>query len=142
MASANIISQPEPGYVHLVLYEQQHEQFYLEIPILIFTSVCSSPCKYLRYLGWCVLGVEGELQDRQRHKVALNGNLVDQGVYYYELSVAQQGMLFTCLILFYLVLELTTRQMSFFTPSTLRSSSCAARCHLNQPKQRMVSGMN
>jgi hypothetical protein len=46
--------------------------------------------------------VEGELQDGQRHKVAPNGNLVDQGVYYYELPVAQQGMFFTCLVLFYL----------------------------------------
>jgi hypothetical protein len=49
--------------------------------------------KYLRYLGWCVLGVEGSLQDEQGHQVNLNGELVDQGVYHYRLPVTRQGYL-------------------------------------------------
>ena len=36
-----------------------------------------------RSLGWCVLGVIGVLQDGQRSEIALDGELVDQGVYYY-----------------------------------------------------------
>ena len=75
-------SQPPPGSVHLVLLSQENP-FYLEIPTAIITPLCLRPRKYLRYLGWCVLGVIGVLQDGQRSEIALDGELVDQGVYYY-----------------------------------------------------------
>ena len=42
-----------------------------------------SPRKYLRYLGWCVLGVDGVLKDEPGNGIALDGELVDQGVYHY-----------------------------------------------------------
>lgn len=95
MSSANT-RRPTPlaGHIHLVLFQQVHESFYLEIPVAIIQTVCLRPCKYLRYLGWCVLGVEGSLQDEQRHQVELNGNLVDQGTYHYRLPVAHQDALF------------------------------------------------
>jgi len=47
------------------------------------STVCLRPRKYLRYLGWCILGVIGVLKDEQGTRVALNGKLVDQGVYHY-----------------------------------------------------------
>ena len=75
-------SQPPSGFIHLVLLSQQNP-FYLQIPIAIVGTVCLSPRKYLRYLGWCVLGVIGVLIDEQGNEIALNGGLVDQGVYHY-----------------------------------------------------------
>ena len=74
-------SQPPSGFIHLVLL--QEVPFYLEIPTAIVATVCLSPRKYLRYLGWCVLGVVGVLIDEQGNEIALNGELLDQGVYHY-----------------------------------------------------------
>jgi hypothetical protein len=77
-------SQPPPGFVHLILFSQEDEDpFYLEIPTTIVATLCLRPRKYLRYLGWCILGVIGDLKDEQGNRIALNGELVDQGVYRY-----------------------------------------------------------
>jgi hypothetical protein len=73
-------SQPPLGFIHLILLSQENP-FYLEIPRAIVATVCSSPRKYLRYLGWCVLGVIGDVGDEQGNVIALDGELVDQGVY-------------------------------------------------------------
>ncbi len=112
MVSGNITAQPTPpdGHVHLVIFEQPRESFYLEIPLRVITDVCRHPPKYLRYLGWCVLGVEGSLQDGQGHQVDLNDDLVDGGVYYYRLPAAQQG----CLLPFFVILKLTIPQISCY----------------------------
>jgi hypothetical protein len=74
--------QPPSGFIHLVLLSQQ-SPFYLQIPTAIVPTLCLSPRKYLRYLGWCVLGVIGVLKDEQGNEIALDGELVDQGVYHY-----------------------------------------------------------
>ena len=133
MSSANNARRPTPpvGHVHLVLFEQVHESFYLEIPVTVIRTVCLRPCKYLRYLGWCVLGIEGSLQDEQGHQVELSGNLVDQGVYHYRLPAAHQGF---PLFFFVIDQELTTPQMFSSTLLTLKLSSCAAKHHLKQPQ--------
>jgi hypothetical protein len=140
MASANITAQltPPEGHVHFVLLEQQPDPFYLEIPLNVITNVCLHPPKYLRYLGWCILGVEGSLQDGRGHQVNPNDKLVDKGVYHYRLPAAQQG----CLLYFFVILKLTTPQIPSLTPLTLRSSSCAARYHLKQPEPGRVSVRN
>lgn len=75
-------SQPPSGFVKLVLFSHENP-FYLEIPTAIIATLCLRPQKYLRYLGWCVLGVIGVLQDGQKIEIALDGELVDQGVYHY-----------------------------------------------------------
>jgi hypothetical protein len=75
-------SQPPSGFIHLVLLSQQNP-FYLQIPAAIVPTLCLSPRKYLRYLGWCVLGIIGDLKDEQGNEIALDGELVDQGVYHY-----------------------------------------------------------
>jgi hypothetical protein len=74
--------QPPSGFIHLVLLSQQNP-FCLQIPIAIVPTLCLSPRKYLRYLGWCVLGVIGDLKDEQGNEIALDGELVDKGVYHY-----------------------------------------------------------
>ncbi len=75
-------SQPPSGFIHLILLSQENP-FYLEIPTAIVKEVCLKPRKYLRYLGWCVLGVIGDVSDEQGNVVALDGELVDQGIYHY-----------------------------------------------------------
>lgn len=96
MSSASTTRQqtPQAGHVHLILFEQDHGSFYLEIPIAVIKILCLKPCKYLRYLGWCILGGEGALQDSKEHLVNLEGSLVDQEVYYYRLPASHQGFAF------------------------------------------------
>ena len=75
------IPTPQTGFVHLVL----HDEFYLEIPILIVSRLCLKPLKYLSFLGWCVLGALGELVDHEGNRVELDaGTLPDQSVYEYK----------------------------------------------------------
>lgn len=74
---------PSPGLVHLILSSQVRDDFYLNVPLDIILTLCLHPRKYLRYLGWCVLGVEGNLGDERGVEVALHGQLTDQGVYVY-----------------------------------------------------------
>jgi len=78
-------SPPTPplGFVHLILSSHEEDPFYLEVPISIVTTLCLSPRTYLRYLGWCVLGVVGTLVDEARNVVILDGELQDQGIYRY-----------------------------------------------------------
>jgi hypothetical protein len=71
-----------PGHVRLILVCQP--QFYLEIPLNIICSLCLKPRKYLVFLGWCILGVEGGLAERHgSEQMELNGALDDRGLYYY-----------------------------------------------------------
>ena len=136
MSSANTAPPTPPeGHIHLVLFEQQPDSFYLEIPLNVIRDICRHPAKFLCYLGWCVLGVEGSLRDVPGDQVDLNGDLVDQSIYYYRLPVAQHG----CILHFFVILKLTTPQMSSLTPLTLRSSSCAARYHLKHLEPGGVS---
>ncbi|KAG7439223.1 uncharacterized protein BT62DRAFT_976986 [Guyanagaster necrorhizus] len=73
---------PPPGFVQLLLLPQ--DSFYLEVPMQIATTVCLYPLKYLRYVGWCVLGVSGTLVDETGDAVELDGELVDREVYRYD----------------------------------------------------------
>lgn len=75
-------SQLPSGFIHFVLLAEENP-FYLEIPTAIVATVCLSPLKYLRYLKWCVLGVIGVLIHEHPNAIALNGELLDQGVYHY-----------------------------------------------------------
>ena len=87
MSSQSSASQPPSGFLHLILLSQEEDPFYLEIPIEFVATVCLKPLKYLRYLGWCVLGVIGVLEDEQGNEIELNGELADQGVYHYTQAV-------------------------------------------------------
>src|SRR6266849_11106059 len=85
-------SQPPSGFIHLILLSQENP-FLLEIPIKIVGEVCLSSLKYLRYLGWCFLGIMGDVSDEQGNVIALDGNLVDQSVYRYIVSDQNQNVL-------------------------------------------------
>lgn len=83
--------QPPIGYVHLVLYPQQPNahpgsEFYLEIPVSFIEGHFRSHLKFLSYLGWCILGIHGNLLDNQRQQVNCDGQLQDRGTYYYSVK--------------------------------------------------------
>jgi hypothetical protein len=70
------------GHVALALLQEEDRFFYLQIPLNIINSLCLRPCKYLLYLGWCVLGSEGTLR-YGGNEIEADGTLYDQGVYDY-----------------------------------------------------------
>jgi hypothetical protein len=84
------MSEPVPllvGHVRLVLVRTPPHEFCLDIPLSIINSLCHTPRKYLAFLGWCILGVVGELVDNpEGTPLALVGALNDQGIYYYHVS--------------------------------------------------------
>jgi hypothetical protein len=75
---------PEEGHVHLILLNEENSSFYLDIPIDIIQSLCLKPLKYLLYLGWCILGVEGVLAPEPGgEEIDTDGNLDALDIYYY-----------------------------------------------------------
>ena len=87
------ISVPE-GHVALVLLQEEASSFYLQIPLDIIGSLCLKPCKYLLFLGWCILGVEGVLAlEHDGDGIDTDGNLDDQEIYHYVVA-AGLGMFF------------------------------------------------
>ncbi|KAF8878882.1 hypothetical protein BD779DRAFT_1175813 [Infundibulicybe gibba] len=75
--------QPPPGFVQLVLLSHEESPFYLEIPMDIMARLCLKPRKYLRYLGWCVLGTIGVLTDDKGEELELSGGILNQAIYHY-----------------------------------------------------------
>jgi len=68
----------------LVLLREEVSTFYLQIPLDIIGSLCLKPRKYLLFLGWCILGVEGVLAlKHDGDGIDTDGNLDDRGIYYY-----------------------------------------------------------
>ena len=75
---------PEDGHVRLVLLGEENPSLYLDIPLEIIESLCLKPRKYLLYLGWCILGVEGVLSDEHDgDEISTDGTLDEHEIYYY-----------------------------------------------------------
>ena len=74
----------EAGHVRLILLHDENSSFYLDIPLEIIKSLCLKPLKYLLFLGWCILGVEGVLAyERDGNGVDTDGNLGEHEIYYF-----------------------------------------------------------
>ncbi|KAJ6533748.1 hypothetical protein DFH09DRAFT_1325605 [Mycena vulgaris] len=60
------------------------ERFYLDIPLDIASSLCLHPVKYLRFLGYCIFGVDGTIaeDDFDGHAVP-DADPLGEGVYYF-----------------------------------------------------------
>ncbi|KAF8495603.1 hypothetical protein BU17DRAFT_78499 [Hysterangium stoloniferum] len=70
--------------VGLVLIYDEESPFYLEIPLDTIKSLCLKPLKYLHYLGWSILGVEGTLAlESGGDEIGTDGDLDNGGIYYY-----------------------------------------------------------
>ena len=79
---------PEQGKIRFILYRPADslDSLYLDIPTSIPPLMCQRPRKYLRYLGWCILGVEARVamdSPYSEHDIGNEGSLEDQGVYRY-----------------------------------------------------------
>ncbi|KAJ7653837.1 hypothetical protein B0H17DRAFT_957194 [Mycena rosella] len=71
------------GHVHLIL-SHSTDDFYLEIPISVVQSNSVRPIKYLRFLGWCIMGILGTVRsDRAGADLADNALLQNQAIYFY-----------------------------------------------------------
>jgi hypothetical protein len=80
----NFVNPIPQGHIRLVLLSINNSSFYLQIPLDVIRSLCLKPRKYLIFLGWCILGVEGRLaREAGGDVIATNGSLEDQGIYHY-----------------------------------------------------------
>jgi hypothetical protein len=71
------------GHIHLIL-SHSTDDFYLKIPISVVQSNSIRPIKYLRFLGWCIMGILGTVKsDRAGAGLADNALLQNQAIYYY-----------------------------------------------------------
>ncbi|KAJ6557111.1 hypothetical protein B0H10DRAFT_2121174 [Mycena sp. CBHHK59/15] len=71
------------GHVHLIL-SHSTDDFYLKIPISVVQSNSVRPIKYLRFLGWCIMGILGTVKsDRAGADLADNALLQSQAIYFY-----------------------------------------------------------
>ncbi len=81
-------AQVPEGRIHLIIYELPGQSpFLLEIPTGFIETLCTRPRKYLRYLGWCILGVDGHVSMQYpaiEEDIGNNGLLVDAAVYCYK----------------------------------------------------------
>ena len=92
-AEPAVVSVPE-GHIALVLLHGEGSSFYLEIPLDVIDSLCLHPRKYLIFLGWCILGVEGVLALKHGgNGISTDGNLDNQGIYYYVADVGPGTLL-------------------------------------------------
>jgi len=90
--TTSTISIPE-GHVRLVLLNDADLSFYLEIPLTVIPSLCLDSVKYLLFLGWCILGVEGILSlDPDGEKLDPDYDIEDREIYYYVLD---EGIFFS-----------------------------------------------
>ncbi|KAF7967167.1 hypothetical protein HWV62_35648 [Athelia sp. TMB] len=92
------------GHVRLHLYQKpfddtagadpsnMHRHVYLEIPTERIEALCHYPLKYLQYLGWSILGVDGYLSATLQSGIHLpvQGVLENRMTYYYV--TGEQGL--------------------------------------------------
>lgn len=93
------VQAPKQGKIRLILYSPANsaDSLYLDIPTSIPTSLCQHPRKYLRYLGWCILGVEGLVSmdsPDSEDNIGNEGTLEDRGVYRYSYNGDLEGLSF------------------------------------------------
>ena len=74
----------EVRHVRLILLHDGNSSFHLNMLLDIIESLCLKPLKYLLFLGWCILGVEGVLAyEHDGVGICTDGNLGERDIYYY-----------------------------------------------------------
>lgn len=80
------------GHVGLVLLGDgdSKSSFYLEIPVDTVNANSVDAASYLRFVAWCVLGVEGILSlEHGGEALDLEDDIQEEGIYYY---VREEGV--------------------------------------------------
>lgn len=89
---------PIQGHVRLILLSRNNSTFHLQIPIDVIDTLCLRPRKYLIFLGWCILGVEGHLSlEDHGDAIATDGPLENQ-IYYYVADVGGKFLSFVAVL--------------------------------------------
>jgi hypothetical protein len=71
-----------------ILLDGADSPFYLEIPITVTNPLFLKPRKYLVFLGWCILGIDGVLAvDEGGDEIDTDGDLDAGGTYYYVADI-------------------------------------------------------
>ncbi|KAJ7246669.1 hypothetical protein C8J57DRAFT_1724736 [Mycena rebaudengoi] len=93
MATPSIGVTPAVAPAHVrPLLSHEVDTFYLDIPISVVTANCLRPIKYLRFIGWCVIGILGTVNAaRDGQEIAHNAHIQDQAIYYYTYTAAPNG---------------------------------------------------
>ncbi|KAF8201370.1 hypothetical protein K438DRAFT_2015687 [Mycena galopus ATCC 62051] len=75
-------AEPEPAFrLHLA---PELDGLYLDVPVDVAASLCLHPVKYLRFLGYCILGVDGTIaREDFDGEVLSDGDFLGEGVYYF-----------------------------------------------------------
>ena len=81
-------------HVRLILLDGANSHFYLEISIAIINLLCLKPLKYLLFLGWCVLGIDGVLAAVDGGDEINTDEDLDAGGTYYYVTPRPRGGLF------------------------------------------------
>ncbi|KAJ6529483.1 hypothetical protein DFH09DRAFT_934820 [Mycena vulgaris] len=80
------------GHIHLIL-SHSTDDFYLEVPIAVIHSNSVHPIKYLRFLGWCVIGRLGAVKrTRGGADIADTAPLQDRRTYLYVYDAADNAL--------------------------------------------------
>jgi hypothetical protein len=81
------VPSPPPGHVQLILPipPTSESPVYLEIPVSVINPLTLRPRKYLRYLGWTILGREGCLQTEEGSDIEMDEPLAGIARYVYIL---------------------------------------------------------
>ncbi|KAI0286045.1 hypothetical protein BGY98DRAFT_1092842 [Russula aff. rugulosa BPL654] len=92
------LGQPQEGNIQLIVVRplDGSPALYLEIPIAHLASLCIRPRKYLRYLGWCIMGVEGRVardSPQPVNDIKDEGELESGSVYSYQIPEGSDQLL-------------------------------------------------
>ena len=95
---------PQEGNIQLIIYTPpESSALYLEVPIAHIIPLCVRPRKFLRYIGWCIMGVEGHVSRDSPtpiDNIGDDGDLTGGHVYSYQLPEGQDLCLFHQLLCF------------------------------------------
>jgi hypothetical protein len=83
------LGRPQEGSIQLIVVRPLNDSpaLYLEIPVDHLNSLSERPRKYLRYLGWCIMGVEGHVardSPQPEDDIGDEGGLQAGSVYSYQ----------------------------------------------------------
>ncbi|KAJ7146086.1 hypothetical protein C8R44DRAFT_863895 [Mycena epipterygia] len=74
--------QAEPVFrLHLAL---ELKELYMDVPVSTASPLCLYPVKYLRFWGYCILGIDGTITTEHFEGAEIpEADLLDAGVYYF-----------------------------------------------------------
>jgi hypothetical protein len=84
------LGQPQEDNIQFIVFTPPDDSpaLYLEIPLVHLASLCNRPIKYLRYLGWCIMGVKGHISrvsPQPEDDIGVEGDLQAGHVYSYQI---------------------------------------------------------